>query len=357
MSNNVKIKDLNFQDLVDKRYKNWKQFCNENKIGYNSNPDYCKSQKDILEKYCKVKWIDKREFIIKEVYKKPQATKTKQGRQGEFATPIEELLRYLPQDTYLSMSKIMLLLGLIQQDYIDYKFNKKRCVEEIMHELNKSDFGIKNFDDNCLMKIVENFYLHSSFISESIKNKLNTLAKNNIIELKIKTKIKKNDTYRYATKKEEKLIAEAEENALLLLDRKDKKEVLLKNEYNSFNNIVKDILSGENIKIDMYFPAYKFKFVDKKKGRKLSVKSIEKLKTVLFSAYIAKVRKNLSLENNYKQIAYIESLSHKGLEKEEIVLYLNKLCDFLLCGKPYQEYYKKTKMKDKYDDKENGIPF
>lgn len=354
MTKQFKIKDLNFQDLVGKRYKNWKHFCDENNINYDNSATYSKSQKEILEKYCKVKWLNKREFIIKEIYEIPRATKTKQGRQGEFATPIEELLRYLPQNTYLSMSKIMLLLGLVQQDYIDYKFNKKKCVEEIMYELDKPTLGIKVFNDKALMKIVENFYLQSSFLTESIKNKLNTLAKNNIIELSIKTKIKRNSVYRYATKKEEELISKAEIDALDKLNRKDKKEVLLKNEYESFYSIVKDTLANNNIKLDMYFPAYKFKFIDKRKGRKLSNESINKLKEELFSSYIKKVRKNISLENNTKQILYIKSLSHMSLNEEDIILYLNKLCDFLLCGEPYSKYHKIDNIED---EKENKIPF
>ena len=66
MSNNIKIKDINFNEIVGKRYKNWKQFCEENNIVYNAG-NYTKSQKKELERYCKLKWIDKREFIIKEV--------------------------------------------------------------------------------------------------------------------------------------------------------------------------------------------------------------------------------------------------------------------------------------------------
>ena len=220
MSNNIKIKDINFNEIVGKRYKNWKQFCEENNVNYHKCGDYFKSQKQELERYCKIKWIDKREFIIKEIYDKPKANKKTQGRQGEFASPIEILLRYLPQDEYMSMSKIMLELGLITQDYVDYKFNQRKCVKEIMYELDKPHFGIKDYDDYALGKIVHNFYMQSNFISETIKGKLNTLAKNNIIELKIKTIIKKGNDYRQATTKEDGYIKLSEEEAVELMGKK-----------------------------------------------------------------------------------------------------------------------------------------
>ena len=75
MSNNIKIKDINFNEIVGKRYKNWKQFCEDNNVNYNSHGVYTRTQKQELERYCKIKWINKKEFIIKEVYEKPKANK------------------------------------------------------------------------------------------------------------------------------------------------------------------------------------------------------------------------------------------------------------------------------------------
>ena len=358
MSNNIKIKDINFNEIVGKRYKNWKQFCEENNINYNSHGVYTRTQKQELERYCKIKWIDKREFIIKEIYDKPKANKKTQGRLGEFASPIEILLRYLPQDEYMSMSKIMLELGLITQDYVDYKFNQRKCVKEIMYELDKPHFGIKDYDDYALGKIVHNFYMQSNFISETIKGKLNTLAKNNIIELKIKTKIKKNDKYRYATSSEEELIKQAEKEALELMNRENKKEVLFANEFEEFYSKVVSLLSSDGIKLDMYYPAYKFKFIDGKKGRKLSEDKINKLKQELHISYANKVLENLDMNNNHKSIEFIQNVSHKSLEVDKIETYLKTLCDILICGKAYVKYTPPFKKKTTLDeDKENGIPF
>ena len=44
-----------------------------------------------------------------------------------------------------------------------------------------------------------------------------------------------------------------------------------------------------------------------------------------------------------------------SLNEEDIILYLNKLCDFLLCKHPYIQYHDKDDIKDR--DEENKIPF
>ena len=128
ISQKVKIKDLDFESLIGKRYKNWKQFCEENNINYNRNTDFVKLQKKELQRYTKVKWIgkNKREFIIKEIYEQPKPNTSTRGKDGDISMPLEELLRYLPQDEYMSISKIMLELGLVSQDYIFYKFNRAK---------------------------------------------------------------------------------------------------------------------------------------------------------------------------------------------------------------------------------------
>ena len=100
----------------------------------------------------------------------------------------------------------------------------------------------------------------------------------------------------------------------------------------------------------MYYPTYKIKFTDERKGRKLSSESIFKLKMKLRDKYINKVFSNLN--NCDKQIEYIEKISHGDLDKETIKLYLNKLCDFLIVGKPYKKY-----SHDKNEDEEINIPF
>ena len=340
----MKIKDLEFEQLVGKRYKNWKQFCEDNNVNYRAGGDYFKAQKQELERYVKIKWIDKKEFIIKEVYAEPKANKKTQGRQGEFASPLEELLRYLPQDEYMSMSKIMLELGLITQDYVNYKFDYKRCVKEIMYELDKPHFGIKDYDNYALGKIVNNFYMQSGFISETIKSKLNTLAKNNIIELKVKTIIKKGNDYRQATTKEDGYIKLSEEEALELMGKKNKSDLMLNNEFDDFYKMGKEILLNKyDIDLDMYYPAYKFKFIDGKRGRKASEDKIKQMKFELHTAYANKVLENLDMNNNHKSIEFIYNVSHKSLEVDKIETYLKTLCDILICGKPYVKYVPRGK--------------
>ena len=116
----IKIKDLNFNEILSKRYKNWKQFCEENNVNYSKNTDFVKLQKKELERFVKIKWIDKREFIIKELREEIKPNTLKIGKHGRFSNYLEYLLPFLPQNEYLSMNEILKGLGLLDTKFITF---------------------------------------------------------------------------------------------------------------------------------------------------------------------------------------------------------------------------------------------
>lgn len=333
-----KIEELDFNSLINVRYKSWKEFCTKNNIKYSDSTSSRNSLKNKLEKYCKVKYIkNSKEFIIKEVYEIAKPTKSKQGKDGKFATHIEYLLRYLPQNQYMSMTKIQEELMLITKDYTKYNFSRLDCVHEIMYQLNKPYCGTKEFGDETLFKIVNNFFMQTGFIKGSIKRKLLNLQKNNVIKLDIKRKIVIGDLIRFATKEENEYIDKAEKEVLEELGMNEM-DIYLKNKYDEFNHKVQLNLMVHHIILDRYFQAYKFEFLDTKTGKIPSDKTILARKLKLRKIYIDECRNNFITESNKNYIKYICKYSHSFYDIDEITSHLNNLCDFLLCSKPYEKY-------------------
>ena len=91
------------------------------------------------------------------------------------------------------------------------------------------------------------------------------------------------------------------------MGKKNKSDLVLNNEFDDFYKMGKEILLNKyNIDLDMYYPAYKFNFIDGKRGRKLSEDKINKLKQELHISYANKVLENLDMNNNHKSIEFIQ---------------------------------------------------
>ena len=335
----LKIKDLNFTELLGKRYKGWKQFCEDNNLSYNRNMDFTNNQKKELQRFVKIKWIgkDKREFIIKEMYEQVKPNTSTKGRDGRFSDYLEYLLPLLPQNEYLSMNDILKELGLIDIKFVTFKYDDELCLREIMKVLDKPQFGTKEYNDKILMCIMKHFFRHSDFIKNNIKMKLETLERNNVINLTIKTMISDCDGCHMANISESDMIEDAENMVLELMGYSNFQEVYLKNEFDKFYTNVMRLLEEREMIIDYYYPVYKFSYFTKKKGRTPSETTIDKKKQDFKVEYIKKIHELINNQSSKKTIEYIENKSRGYITREDVVSYEHAICDFLLSNKPLRE--------------------
>ena len=331
-----KIKDINFDKILNKRYKNWKQFCEDNNINYNNSPKYAKSQKDELERFVKVKWIG-RELIIKEIRENVIPSNSKIGKSGRFSDYLEYLLPFVPQDEYLSMNEILKELGLLNTKYLSYKYDNNKCLTQILHILDKPHFGTKEYNDKILIDIMKHFFRHSDFIKNNIKMKLETLERNNVINLTIKTMISDCDGCHMANISESDMIEDAENMVLELMGYSNFQEVYLKNEFDKFYTNVMRLLEEREMIIDYYYPVYKFSYFTKKKGRTPSETTIDKKKQDFKVEYIKKIHELINNQSSKKTIEHIENKSRGYITREDVVSYEHAICDFLLSNKPLRE--------------------
>ena len=335
----IKIKDLNFNELQGKRYKGWKQFCEENNLSYNRNMDFINNQKKELQRFTKVKWIgkDKREFIIKEIYEQVKPNTSTKGKDGRFSNYLEYLLPFLPQNEYLSMNEILKGLGLLDTKFITFKYDEDKCIHEIMRVLDKPHFGKKEYNDKILMDIMNHFFRHSDFIKNVIKLKLEKLHKDGVINLKIKTMISDAEGYHMATLSELFMIEEAENMALEIMGYSNLQEVYLKNEFEKFYAKVISLLEENEMMIDYYYPIYNFSYVSKRRGRAPSENTIDKKKQEFKQEYIKKIHELIDNDSSKKTIEYLKNKSRGYISSEKITRYEHKICDFLLSNKPLRE--------------------
>ena len=126
-----KIENLNFESLINKRYKNWSTFCKENNIKYCGHIEQINNQKKTLDRFVKIKWLTDKEFIIKELRETPKPTFSKQGKSGRFSEYLEYLLPHITQNRYMCLGSIMIELGLIDFNYLDAKYHRKKILDNV----------------------------------------------------------------------------------------------------------------------------------------------------------------------------------------------------------------------------------
>ena len=193
----MKIKDLEFEQLVGKRYKNWKQFCEDNNVTYNNASSNIKAQKQELERYCKIKWIDKKEFIIKEVYAEPKEKKRKPKKSKYSHIPTTKGVYYIvdnDRDIYVGSTNVS-----FRERYGQHTQKDNPCTSKVIIS-KEHTFGVlydmTNIEDVELIRMIEDEYINyfSNNAEYNLLNKrdIKTIEfKQNDAKTKVKTKTKK----------------------------------------------------------------------------------------------------------------------------------------------------------------------
>ena len=180
---------------------------------------------------------------------------------------------------------------------------------------------------------MKHFFRHSDFIKNNIKMKLETLDKNGIIHLEVKTRLSDTNGIRDATKSEMLLIDRAETMALEILGYSDHQELFLKNEYSKFYELVISLLENENLLLDYYYPIYKIIYVSKRKGRLPTETTINNKKVEFKKEYIKKIHELIESDSSKKTIEYLKNKSRGYISSIDIAKYEHAICDFLLWDK------------------------
>ena len=325
-----KIENLNFESLINKRYKNWSTFCKENNIRCCKNAEQTNNQKKELDRFVKVKWLTDKEFIIKELRKTSKPTFSKQGKSGRFSEYLEYLLPHITQNRYMCLGSIMIELGLIDFNYLDAKYHRQKILDNVLYYLDSPKFEEETHDNNAMLLVVNNFFINADFMRNIIKTKLISMNEQGLIKLDIKIKLRIGETSRFATKKEEELINKAEKRALEILECKTLQDVFLKGKFKEYYNTIREVLSDNDLVLDRYYYTYRINNLINQKGRKPSQNTIQKKKENFKEEYIKKINENIDSKSTLKTMQYIEKQSSSFRAKDGI-FWQHEICTWLLC--------------------------
>ena len=325
-----KIENLNFESLVNKRYKSWSAFCKENNVRYCKTSEQNDRQKKVLDRFVKVKWLDDKEFIIKEIREDIKPSFSKKGKNGRFSDYLEYLIPHLTQNRYMCLGSIMMELGLINFNYLDAKYHNQKILDNVLYHIDLPKFEEEQHDNNAMLMVVNSFFINADFIRTIIKSKLESMSKQGLIKLDIKIKIKVEEQSRFATKQEEVLIDKAEKRALEVLECKTLQDVFLKKKFKDYYDTIKELLSDDYLILDRYYRTYRITNLVSQKGRKPSKQTLTKKKEQFKSEYVKKINENIDSKSTLKTMKFIEKQSSSFRAKEGI-FWQHEICNWLLC--------------------------
>lgn len=326
-----KIENLNFESLVNKRYKSWLAFCKENNVKYNGNLEQINNQKKTLDRFVKVKWLSDKEFIIKEIREDIKPSFLKQGKNGRFSDYLDYLIPHLTQNRYMCLGSIMIELGLINFNYLDTKYHNQKILDNVLYHIDLPKFEEEQHDNNAMLMVVSNFFANADFIRNTIKSKLMSMDKQGLIKLDIRIKIKIGEQSRFATKQEEVLIDKAEKRVLEILECKTLQDVFLKRKFKEYYDTIKELLSDNSLILDRYYRTYRITNLVAQKGRKPSEQTLTKKKEQFKTEYVKKINENIDSKSTLKTMKFIEKQSSSFRAKDGIY-WQHEICDWLLCN-------------------------